>query len=233
MKGLLYSYITLNKHFWIGAAAVFVVVCITGFCLIRACVSPDADTELISGTVLFIQLFPLVAPLLLSEPQNRSISNDIGTRYLNYQLSSVTTHCYMLTELVKSLVATVLGIALVAAQLGVFLLADENAVIVEIFIFQMVVVIAGNAITWVNTPLTLLMKNSEKAGLVLGVVVGAALVYPMIKMFEDMDENGGMIDMYSFFNDPVKVLCVIGVCIAAYALFYPVTYKVIKRGDMC
>ena len=233
MKGLLYSYFTLNKHFWIGAASALAAVCIIGFCFIRECASPDVDAETIGFAVIFIQLFPLVAPLILSEPQNRCIEKYMQSRFLKYQLSGVTTHCFMLTELIKSIAATVLGIALVAVQLGVFLLADKTAVIVEMFIFQMIVVIAGNTFTWISLPLTIRLRSFEKAGLLLGVIAGAAIVYPMIKLMDKMEENGGMINMYSFCSDPVKVLCIIGACAAAYALFYLVTYKLVKRGDMC
>ena len=234
MKGLVYSYLVQNKRYWIGAAAVLVLVAAVGFILIKLAdpTVPDDDTAMLAA--MFIMFMPLIAPMIALEPQMSGIEKDSKIRYLDYQLSGVTVKEFLLAELAKCLFTTLFGAVMLAVQHGVFLLADSTAVPYEVFVLHILVVVMTNVFNLVGIPLTLIMKSAEKAGLLLGLVLGAAVsVWTVVTLESGEVADSSIYALSDFCRDPVSILLTLGVCAVISALSCLAAYAVIKRGDLC
>lgn len=230
MKGLLYTFVQQYKALWITSAALLVAITAGMSALIAA--AGNEPEQFLNAAVILIQLMPLVAPLILAEPINRCMERYINCRFLNYQLCGVTAGKFVLTELVKSLAITVIGVAIVALELGIFYLVDEWFFSRALMLMQIEVVILGNAITYLCIPLTIKLRSQEKSGLILGITCAAAMIYPIFNMVEDMNEEQ-MPDLSSFFDKPETLLWCIGISAVIYAVTSAILHIQIKRGDLC
>lgn len=224
MKGLLYSFVQLYKSLWIACAIMLAVI--TAGCMVLLRQIDPNELALVS---LIVFLMPLVVPVTLSEPINRCIERYISCRFLNYQLCGVTAGKFVLVQLVISFGVIVLGIAAAALTLGGMVLAVSIEGARQIFMFHLICVVAGGTITYFCIPLTIIFRSYEKPGLAVGVAIGTALIYPMMKMLE----SETIPDIEGFFSEPLNILPVIGICAAVYAVTSLVLYVQVKRGDLC
>ncbi len=223
MKGLLYAGFTLNKAYLIGAGIAAAAAAAIGALLqVYLCddlITPQAQL-----------LLPMISVVIAGEWCGRDIEKNLKNRFTDYTLAAgVSKNMFVLTCLAENILTLVFSYALTALTLLVYSLAGAD-VDGEDFVMFFCYALIVFAVEWMCTPLTLLFKSAEKAGLLLGVFLGFGIVFPIVIMIKGEISN--------FYELIVKLISsplptVAGVCAGLYALFYLLSFFVVKRGDLC
>ena len=86
-------------------------------------------------------------------------------------------------------------------------------------------------IDWSSLPLVVYLKSAEKAGLIVGIILGFGGVMPIMIIF-NLFENKWIIVM-EFFSRDLTFFWVVGIGALTYALFYWILLNRVRRGDVC
>ncbi len=230
MKGLLYGNFVLNKIWFIVAG----IVMAAGTALTAVLYNIDPD----SGVAQFgLMIIELVILSICVEWLGRNLESNLKSRFADYALAGgISKGQFVTSELLKNLIS--IGIAFVmcvVTQLvlsvfdrGLFSLENvRNVALYALFI---------GAVEWICVPVVINLKSAEKAGLLVGIVLGFGVVLPvgaLIMIFlAGKDETLGEFIM-RVFPEPWFGWAVVGVCAAIYAIFYFVLLRRVKRGDVC
>lgn len=229
MKGILYSSLLLNRGKIIGCAIYTAVAAAAGAGIILSAGYKAAVTVV----SVMLPLLCVIAAALPSESTCKEFESNLKNRFADYTLTAVTKGVFVGAELAKNLIYTAAGALLGNFMYGVFFLADTlkggaplcNA---GMFALPTAAALISGAANWVIIPLTIKFKNQEKASLTLGLIVGAAIVYPIFKI---ADDNIG-IDVGTLLS-PMSAALFLLVTATLYAVFYLINYNIIKRGNIC
>lgn len=222
MKGLLYAGFTLNKAYLIGAGIAAAAAAAIG-ALLQVYLGDDLITPQAQ------LLLPLISVVIAGEWCGRDIEKNLKNRFTDYTLAAgVSKSMFVLTCLAENILTLVFSCALTALTLLVYSLAGADISGEDLGMFFCYTLMMF-VLEWMCTPLTLLFKSSEKAGLLLGVFLGFGIVLPLLII---TNEQGTLYEVFvKLINTPLPA--VIGVCAGLYALFYLLSFFVVKRGDLC
>lgn len=89
-----------------------------------------------------------------------------------------------------------------------------------------------NGIDLICTPLVIKLKNTEKAGLIVGLFVGLLMMCFMI--YVNVTKDGGFTELLLKMDFSIKgMFIMMGITLALCAASYLITLKTVKRGDVC
>lgn len=232
MKGLYYSYLVQKKGFLIGTAIAAILIAALGCFLLLSAANENykAATREMAGLTagLVLIYFPVICAIIPGEGLNRELEANVKCRFQNYILSGMTHTRYCNTELVKHLATQLISLVAVSFCDLMFMIADPTAMTYELFAAHVMISLLGSSINWIAMPLTAVLKSQEKAGLIIGVILGFVIGPLMIYALDKGDE----LDL-SWLGEPLTMVIAVAATAAVYAIGYLIFYKVMKRGDLC
>ena len=112
---------------------------------------------------------------------------------------------------------------------------DKSFFTLETVKLMALMTLFASAIEWTVNPLTINLKSAEKAGLVVGLVLGFGVVMPLMVVCNVTAEANetfvsGFIRLLSGNWLP---LIIVGISAALYVIFYFVLLARVKKGDVC
>lgn len=230
MRGLLYSSLLRNRGFIIGTAVYSVIAAVVGVVLIYLSRSYNDIAPVLT---ILVNILPLISIVLALEGVDRELENSLKTRFANYALSAVTPRNFIMTELLKNFCFSAYGTVMGMLMLAIFALADASAFPDVGFLFRLYPMagILSGLIQWVMMPLVIKFKNAEKAGMVVGLIIGFGTVLP-INLIQAKTDGGFEIDIKSLIT-PVPTAVFLLAVVLIYALFYVLLVRRVERGNIC
>lgn len=230
MSGLLYSSLLRNRGFIIGTAVYSVIAAVVGVVLIYLSRSYSDIAPILT---ILVNILPLISIVLALEGVDRELENSLKTRFANYALSAVTPRNFIMTELLKNFCFSAYGTIMGMLMLAIFALADASAFPDVGFLFRLYPMagILSGLIQWVMMPLVIKFKNAEKAGMVVGLIIGFGTVLP-INLIQAKTDGGFEIDIKSLIT-PVPTAVFLLAVVLIYALFYVLLVRRVERGNIC
>lgn len=230
MRGLLYSSLLRNRGFIIGTAVYSVIAAVVGVVLIYL---SRSYSDIASVLMFLLPVFPLISVVLALEGVDRELENSLKTRFANYALSAVTPRQFTMTELLKNFCFSAYGIVMGMLMLAFYELIDADVLPDTGLLFRlypMVGILIG-LVQWVMLPLVIKFKNAEKAGMVVGLIIGFGTVLP-INLIQAKTDGGFRIDIKSLIT-PVPTAVFLLTIVLIYALFYALLIRRVERGNIC
>lgn len=230
MRGLLYSSLLRNRGFIIGTAVYSVIAAVVGVVLIYL---SRSYSDIASVLMFLLPVFPLISVVLALEGVDRELENSLKTRFANYALSAVTPRQFIMTELLKNFCFSAYGIVMGMLMLAFYELIDADVLPDTGLLFRlypMVGILIG-LVQWVMLPLVIKFKNAEKAGMVVGLIIGFGTVLP-INLIQAKTDGGFRIDIKSLIT-PVPTAVFLLAVVLIYALFYVLLVRRVERGNIC
>ena len=230
MRGLLYSSLLRNRGFIIGTTVYSVIAAVVGVVLIYL---SRSYSDIAPVLTILVNILPLISIVLALEGVDRELENSLKTRFANYALSAVTPRNFIMTELLKNFCFSAYGTVMGMLMLAIFALADASAFPDVGFLFRLYPMagILSGLIQWVMMPLVIKFKNAEKAGMVVGLIIGFGTVLP-INLIQAKTEGGFEIDIKSLIT-PVPTAVFLLAVVLIYALFYVLLVRRVERGNIC
>lgn len=234
MKGILYGNFLLNRKWfiWAGAAAVLG----TAACAVLLSVlgGDPENMGLVGNTFILMQV---VVMALCEEWLGRNLEANIKCRFTDYTLAGgISKNMFVLSELVKNMITMLIGLVMCLAMLGVMCLFDSSFCDSGFVEFLIIAALFIGAVDWAMLPLVVKLKSAEKAGMVIGLIVGFGIIFPVILAFR-ITNNGEITMLPELINKVIGSKwffpACIGICAALYAVFYAVMLHRVKRGDVC
>ena len=230
MRGLLYSSLLRNRGFIIGTAVYSVIAAVVGVVLIYL---SRSYSDIASVLMFLLPVFPLISVVLALEGVDRELENSLKTRFANYALSAVTPRQFTMTELLKNFCFSAYGIVMGMLMLAFYALIDADVLPDTGLLFRlypMVGILIG-LVQWVMLPLVIKFKNAEKAGMVVGLIIGFGTVLP-INLIQAKTDGSFRIDIKSLIT-PVPTAVFLLTVVLIYALFYALLVRRVERGNIC
>ncbi|MGN0678522.1 MAG: hypothetical protein ACI4JS_02550 [Oscillospiraceae bacterium] len=234
MRGLLYASFLLNKGFFIAGGIATVICTVIG-----------VEVMIVCGNTLesmaFIQSFAVVLPIIpmatYCEWLSRDLEKNLKSRFADYTLASgISKNRFVLTELCKNL--SVLAVCGVTGCLMMLIFNLVNSSIISGSLFTLIGVIAVLfcTIEWVCIPLVITLKSAEKAGLIVGLIIGFGVCLPVMIVSNILSsgyEKTFLESTLKLMGKPWIPFAVLGVCAVIYAVIYWAVLCRVKRGDVC
>lgn len=228
MKGLVYAGLLLNKTFFIAAG--LVATAGTAFmCALGSWLGDDPETlPVISIFMLGIQF---VVMAIVEEFLARDLEKNIKSRFADYVLAGTSKARFVTAELLKNIISMLTAFAMTALMQLIFSAVNPGLIGAERLKALAVLAMMIGVIDWVSLPLVVYLKSAEKAGLIVGIILGFGIILPVMIVL-NMHENV-WIRIADFFTRDWAFLGALGVAALIYALFYLILLKRVKRGDVC
>ncbi|MGN0683369.1 MAG: hypothetical protein ACI4JY_06780 [Oscillospiraceae bacterium] len=232
MKGLLYAGFLLNKGFFIAGGIATAVCTAVGILLMNLGGNSPAD-------MLFVQsclaLLPLVPMAIYCEWLGRDLEKNIKSRFADYTLAAgISKNGFVLTELCKNL--SVLAVCGVTGCLMMLIFMAVNPLMISgsLFVSMGIVAVICCTVEWLCIPLVISMKSAEKAGLMVGLLIGFGVAIPVIIVSKIWGNDESFFALIlRLMGKPWLPLAMLGICAAVYALVYWAVFCRVRRGDVC
>lgn len=228
VKGLLYGNFILNRGWFIASGILAVIgTAVTAF-IYKA--DPAGGT---AGTALFISELAVLA--VCCEWLARNFESNLKSRFADYALAGgISKKEFAASEILKNLITigiSFLMCVIMQAVLAVFGFFDlEN-----IKTLALIALLFG-AVEWICSPFVVELKSAEKAGLLVGIILGFGVVLPvMVVGGAYLSEDGEILAavLVRMLAKPWFDWAVVGLCAAIYTIFYFVLLRRIRKGDVC
>ena len=229
MKGILYGNFLLNKKWFIAAGITAVLG--TAFCAFFVSLVPDNEGVV---AMLFLGLQMVVFAVML-EWLGRNLEANIKCRFTDITLAGgISKNMFVMSELLKNVITAGIGLAVCILMQLVMSVFDKSFFTLETVKLMALMTLFASAIEWTVNPLTINLKSAEKAGLVVGLVLGFGVVMPLMVVCNVTAEANetfvsGFIRLLSGNWLP---LIIVGISAALYVIFYFVLLARVKKGDV-
>jgi len=227
MKGLLYASAVLNKGWYFGTGAATVLGTVVGV-ILQVLAKNDTAGFSAENVLIFIPMIPVC---ILAEFLARDLERSLKCRFTDYAMAAASKNSVALTELAKNLLCAVISIILASLMLLCYKLAGADLSF-NTFVGMWEVILFAYMIEWIVIPVTIYTKNAEKAGLIVGIILGFGIVFPLMVISNIISEGEGFLGLFmQLLELPAGI--VLPIIAAVYALFYVILLKRLKRGDVC
>lgn len=230
MKGILYGNFLLNKKWFIAAGITAVLG--TAFCALFVSLVPD-EAGVVATLFLGLQ-FVVVA--ILMEWLGRNLEANIKCRFTDITLAGgISKNMFVASELLKNLITMGIGLAACVVMQLVMSVFDRSFFTLETVKLMALMTLFAGAIEWTVNPLTINLKSAEKAGLLVGLVLGFGVVMPLMTICNILagEDESSIGVFFKLLTGGWLPLIVLGISAALYVIFYFVLLARVKRGDVC
>ena len=183
---------------------------------------------LISIFMLGIQF---VVMTIVEEYLARDFEKNIKSRFADYVLAGMSKAKFVTAELLKNLISMAIAFAITVFMQLVFWAVNPGMIGAGRILLLAALAIIIGLIDWSSLPLVVYLKSAEKAGLIVGIILGFGGVMPIMIIF-NLFENKWIIVM-EFFSRDLTFFWVVGIGALTYALFYWILLNRVRRGDVC
>lgn len=232
MKGLLYASFLLNKGFFIAGGIATAVCTAVGILMMNLGGDSPESMAFVQSCLV---LLPLVPMATFCECLARDLEKNIKSRFADYTLAAgISKNRFVLTELCKNL--SVLAVCGVTGCLMMLIFMAVNSLMISgsLFVSMAIVAVICCTVEWLCIPLVISMKSAEKAGLVVGLLIGFGVAIPVMIVSNILEsEESFFVLILNLMGKPWLPLAVLGICAAVYALVYWAVLCRVKRGDVC
>lgn len=240
MRGLLYESFLLNRKWFLVAG----IVAVLGTFVCVLLISGSNPNLMGIANILFIVSETLTS-VLCAEWLDRNLEKDLKCRFVDVTLAAgISKNMFVLSELVKNLITISIGFVMCLAMNGIVFAADKiigsEVPFWDVFYIKLALVFAlfVGIIDFVAFPLIINLKSAEKAGLIIGLVFGFGIIMPLMLVYFYLNPESGethpfLEATYKFLDAPYFLPAVLGVAALIYAIFYVITLKRVKWGDVC
>lgn len=230
MKGILYGNFLLNKKWFIAAGITAVLG--TAFCAFFVSLVPD-EAGVVSTLFLGLQM---VVMAIIIEWLGRNLEANIKCRFADITLAGgISKNTFVMSELLKNFITIGIGIVMCVIMQLVMSVFDKSFFSLETVKITAVLAVFFGAIEWSVNPLVINFKSAEKAGLVMGLVLGFGLIMPVMiicNVFVEQTESL-VSGFFRLLSGEWLPLIVLGFSAALYAVFYLALLARVKKGDVC
>lgn len=231
MKGLLYGNFVLNKN-WFIASAILAVVGVAVTIVLHGAL-PESGMD---GCAFLIGEFVVIA--VCNEWPGRNLENNLKSRFADYALAGGLSKAQFVTaELLKNLISTGIAFLMCIVMQLVLCVVDSGFLSRDNIRLLLALTLFTGAVEWACMPVVVELKSAEKAGLLVGLVLGFGVVMPLFIVFRTLfsveTEEEFFSKMLEFINRPLFLVLFAGVCAAVYALFWFLLLNRVKKGDVC
>lgn len=231
MKGLLYGNFVLNKNWFIASAIIAVVgVAVT---MVLHGVLPESGMD---GCAFIIGEFVVIA--VCNEWPGRNLESNLKSRFADYALAGGLSKAqFVMAEMLKNLISSGIAFLMCVVMQLVLCVADRSFFSWDNIKMLLALTLFTGTVEWTCMPAVVELKSAEKAGLLVGIILGFGMVFPLFIAFRtlfgvDTDEEF-FSKMLEFINRPLFLVLFAVVCAVVYALFYFWLLNRVKKGDVC
>lgn len=225
MKGLFYCTAKMNRGYFIAAFITLICSAVLGSVVLYNVNEARADDY--GFGFLCVTFLPFLPMVILCEFLARDVEHNIKCGFFKYTLSSISRGRYTLSLLLTNLFVNVLGLAVGYLLLFIFrLFGGEANVLPFYFILLPMFALLAGAVEWICMPVTIKLKSAEKAGLIVGIVLGFGTVLPVTIALKSSDF---VFDITKIATVPALMI-MLGAAAAVYALIYAIIMRMLKRG---
>ena len=231
MKGILYGNFLLNKKWFIAAGITAVLG--TAACAAVKLFIPDDETGLAETLLIGLQMI-VIATII--EWLGRNLEANIKCRFADITLAGgISKNAFVMSELLKNVISIGIGFVMCIIMQLVMSVFDKSFFTIGTVKTMAVLAVFFGAIEWCVNPLIIDFKSAEKAGLVVGLVLGFGLVMPvMIICNVFVEETESLVSgFFRLLSGDWLPLIVLGSSAALYAIFYLALLGRVKKGDVC
>ena len=230
MKGLLYESFLLNRR-WFLASGIMAALFTAAFSLVLSYTEKDPE---IANTLGMIYIFvALMVMVFCSEWTSRHLENNIKCRFADITLAAgISKNTFVLAEFLKIIISTAIGFAMCMAMTGIISIFESGFFSSDKVKLLSALAVFGILTEWAIVPLVIKFKSSEKAGIILGLIVGLGIMLPLVLIFSRDLENVP-VKLMTLLNKKWLFPAFLGACAALYAVVYAITLRLVKRGDVC
>lgn len=229
MKGILYGNFFLNRTWFIAAAVLAALgVAVTGVLHSIDPMSGAGDLGLAASE--------FVVSAVCLEWLARNLESNLKSRFVDYSLTGgITKVQFVMAELLKNLITVGLSFGLCVLMQAVLCVFDSSFLSMNSIKALLVLELFMGAIEWTVNPLVINLKSAEKAGLVVGLVLGFGIVMPLMIICNVFSEETSSLvsGFFKLLSGNWMPLIVAGCSAALYALFYFALLARVKKGDVC
>ncbi len=228
MKGLVYAGLLLNKTYFIVAG----LVAAAGTALLSVMGNRmGSDPEMLPLISIFMLGIQFVVMTIVEEYLARDFEKNIKSRFADYVLAGMSKTKFVTAELLKNLISMAIAFAITVFMQLVFWAVNPGMIGADRILLLAALAIIIGLIDWISLPLVVYLKSAEKAGLIIGVILGFGGIMPIMIIF-NLFENKWIIVM-EFFSRDLTFFWVVGIGALTYALFYWILLNRVRRGDVC
>jgi len=230
VKGLLYGNFLLNKIWFIAAGIVMAVgIAVTA---VLCDLNPDSGIGQVGMVITELAVIATCVEWL-----GRNLESNLKSRFADYTLAGgISKVQFVTSELLKNLISIGISFVMCVMIQLVLCVFDRGLFSLENVRNAALIALLFGAIEWTGVPVTINLKSAEKAGLVVGLVLGFGIVMPGMTLFNiltpEKEGQRGVIIM-RVIVEPWFGWAVVGLCAAIYAVFYYVLLRRVKKGDVC
>ncbi len=231
MKGILYGNFLLNKKWFIAAGIVAVLG--TAFCSFWAWLMPE-DTTGVPGVMFRFMQLAVIS--VLAEWLARNLEANIKCRFTDMTLAGgISKRTFVDSELLKNLITMAIGIGTCVLMQLVMCVFDKSADLLGSIRLIVGMTVLLGALEWSTLTFTIDFKSAEKAGLVLGLVVGFGLFMPVMILVNIFAEEAEPVinTILRLLSGEWSFLIPAGIGAAIYVIFWFVLLARVKKGDVC
>lgn len=230
MKGLLYESFLLNRR-WFLTSGIMTALATAVFSIML----PNAEEfpEIVNTFGMMYIFFALMVMVFCSEWTSRHLENNIKCRFADITLAAgITKNTFVLAEFLKIVISVTIGFAMCMAMTGIISIFESGFFSYDKVKLLSALAVFGILTEWAIIPLVIKFKSSEKAGLVLALIVGLGIALPLVLIFgRDMEEIPAK--LMTLLSKKWLFPAFLGACAALYAVVYAITLRMVKRGDVC
>lgn len=230
MKGLVYAGLLLNKTFFIAAglvaAAGTALMCAMGRWL-------GDDPEMMPVIAIFLLGIQFVVMAIVEEYLARDLEKNIKTRFADYVLAGMSKTKFVTAELLKNIISMAAAFALAALMQLIFSAVNPGLIGMESLKTLAVLAMLIGVIDWTSLPLVVYLKSAEKAGLIVGIILGFGIIMPLMTVFNIFQTENRWSGAVELLSNDLTFLAALGVGALIYALFYWILLNRVRKGDVC
>lgn len=230
MKGILYVNFLLNKKWFIAAGITAVLG--TAFCALLVSFVPD-EAGVVSTLFFGLQM---VVMAIIVEWLGRNLEANIRCRFADITLAGgISKNTFVMSELLKNFITIGIGFAMCIIMQLMMSVFDKSFFTLETVKVIAVLAVSYGAIEWTVNPLVIDFKSAEKAGLVIGLILGFGIVMPLMIICNAFSEETADIvsGFFELLSGNWMPLIISGISAALYAVFYFALLARVKKGDVC
>lgn len=229
MKGLIFSWLYNKKWYFISGIIVFVAVCAAMLILLPLIDIENISPELLYAVKMGVFILGAVVMLFFGESLDKDFEHMLKSRFADYALTAgMTKMGFVNAMLIRNLIC--MGISLVTGStiMCLYLALTKQPFTAEMLILVPCVAVTAHSVDFIVTPLVVKFKNAEKAGLIVGLVMGV-IVFNFMVVKSILGEDV----LFEIMFRASTLLIIAAAFAVAYIPAYIITLRMVKRGDLC